>query len=889
MLKKGISSFLLFILVLCSFSSISSADVVKETVNKPFYAYNEPVFTSQKANGGQQYGASQTLDVKEKRSNGWWKVQTWEGDKWINLNGEQKSFDKPIMTFHAPSFTAAKGNLGIAYNPTTLTVVDGNVDGWLKVKTWEGEMWTYPGIIDVVKVDKKFYTFNEPSFNAQKSNGGKESDPQPALGVKEKRSNGWWKVQTFEGEKWINLNGEQKSFDKPVMTFHAPSFTAEKGNLGQAYTPPLNMTVVDGNVDGWLKVKTWEGEMWTYPGIIDVVKVDKKFYTYNGPSFTAQRSNGGKISAPQPALGVKEKRSDGWWKVQTFEGEKWVALNGANMDIFEKLYYAYDGPSYSSNIANGGAPYGVQTVKVLEESENGWIKIATWEGDKWINLIGEKVCKKSNSNVQRASISKSELSNNEKQLNTNGENVDVVSSSDSIHLSWNKRNIVVNYKLQKLNDDDQWEDIWNGTDTKFTVSDLESSNSYALKLISYDNQGNILNESKINAVTLKTTEDKQQVKKALLSPEKANVSMKAANDSKILYPMTDAYINTVESGGMVKVTWGNVPTDGNSFEVYKNDQYVTTTNKNEFIEPQRSVVQTAAVNKAADISSKNDPYRNYYDVKSFKSVPSEKVEEKVASLKASGINPTEYQKEELGCEEKEISTYVDKAGWATMQKSDQSPSKYMAADTFGFGYFFRYQTFIPMAQAEGPYGSGYKFFEGDVRRRFSFFSDQFRTRLDVKVTWKMKTGGAWVGTPAEFSSNKETGWTRGVDNNNVPREDKANPDTGLTYKVISATPTQADFIMRVASANPLVKGAPDIDAIAAVTLNRNGSGATSGFHDRAPNHEFYKALYSEVKPQFDNVVTLHTATLHPRLQFLALIPGLSTVEFVSVYPRNTVN
>ncbi|YAR64118.1 hypothetical protein ACUIAK_20480 [Bacillus cytotoxicus] len=147
--------------------------------------------------------------------------------------------------------------------------------------------------------------------------------------------------------------------------------------------------------------------------------------------------------------------------------------------------------------------------------------------------------------------------------------------------------------MQKFNDNNQWEEIWNGSDTKFTVSDLESSNSYALKLISYDNQGNILNESKINAVTLKTKEDKQQVRKAFLSPEKANVSMAYANenDSKILYPMTDAYINTVESGGMVKVTWGNVPTDGNTYQVYKNGQYVTTTNKNEFIESQRSVVQ----------------------------------------------------------------------------------------------------------------------------------------------------------------------------------------------------------------------------------------------------------------------------------------------------------
>ncbi|MGI2747021.1 DUF3238 domain-containing protein, partial [Bacillus cytotoxicus] len=704
-------------------------------------------------------------------------------------------------------------------------------------------------------LNKWFYAYNEPSFNSQKSNGGNQFGPQIALGVKEKRANGWWKVVTYEGDKWINPDGELKAFDKPFLVFYEPSFASQKGNMEKPYNP-TTIRVVDGNTAGWLKVQTWEGDKWMYPDVTETRVVDHNFYVYNEPSFTSAKGNGGNQFGPQKFLAVMEKRQDGWWKVVTWEGPKWVALNGAKMYIPQNLYYAYNEPSYSSDFANGGIPYGPQTVKVLEEIPNGWLKIATWEGDKWINLIGEKVCKKINSNVQRASISKTELSSNEKQLNTNGENVDVVSSSDSIQLSWNKRNIVANYKLQKFNDNNQWEEIWNGSDTKFTVSDLESSNSYALKLISYDNQGNILNESKINAVTLKTKEDKQQVRKAFLSPEKANVSMAAANenDSKILYPMTDAYINTVESGGMVKVTWGNVPTDGNTYQVYKNGQYVTTTNKNEFIESQRSVVQKAAVNKADNISSKDDPYRNYYDIKGFKSVPAEKIEEKVNSLKASDINLTEHQKNELGCEEKEISTYVDKPGWSAMQKSAQSPSKYMAADTFDFGYLFRYQTFIPMAQVEGPLGSGYKYFEGDTRRRFSFFSDQFRTRLDVKVTWKMKPGGAWVGTPAEFSSNKETGWTHGVDNNNVSRKGKANANTDLTYKVISATPTQANFIMRVASSNPLVKGAPDIDALAAVTLNRNGSGATSGFHDRAPNHEFYNALYSGAKPRFDNVV-----------------------------------
>ncbi|WP_226641250.1 DUF3238 domain-containing protein [Bacillus tropicus] len=862
-----------------------NAEAIK--VDQSFYAYKERAFTSTK----EHFGPQKSLLVKEKRQDGWWKIATYAGDKWINLTGEQKKIEKPYITFAEPKFTSPKGNNGNVIAPQVVTVIDGQEDGWLKIQTNEGDKWIFLNS-EAVKVDKNFYAYNAPSFTSEKASGGNQYGPQKSLVVKEKRANGWWKIATFEGDKWVNLDGELKAFDKPFLAFYEPSFASQKGNMEIPYSSNTTVRVIDGNTKGWLKFQSWEGDKWMYPGVAETVAVNKNFYVYNEPSFISAKGNGANQFPPQKFLAVMEKRQDGWWKVVTYEGPKWVALNGAKMDISNNLYYAYNEPSYSSDYANGGMPYGPQTVKVLEEIPNGWLKISTWEGDKWINLIGEKVCKKINSNVQRASISKAALADNEKQLNANGENVNVVSSVNKIDLSWNKRNIVSKYKLNKLNDDGKWEEIWNGTETQFSATNLEPSNVYTLKLISYDSNGNVLNESKINAFTLKDKDAKLQYSEGLRSTSKADVSRAATDESKVVYPMADAYINSVESGGTAKLTWGNVPADNNAYEVYRDGEYVTTTTKNEFIDTQRSIVQKA--NVSSGTSTEQDPYRTFYDVKSVKQLPSNMIEEKVAALKAKGITLTTHQKEELECEEKNLSTFVDKPGWSSMTKQDKSTTNLAAEGFYDMGLKFRYQTFIPDAYVDAPSYipdmiSDFRTFEGDNRKYFTYYSNSFRTRLDVTASWSYNgTTGSF--NPAKIVTNRETGLTTGYKNDGTAVNGKANADRDLFVFVKSATSRQAQFIMKTASANPLVPGAPVIDAYAHVVVNRNGSGATAGYHDRAPNHEFYAAFYVSHKPQqIYNPATLHTSELSRRLKFTALFPFVPPIEFLASYPQLIVN
>ncbi|QCT43502.1 hypothetical protein FORC086_05275 [Bacillus cereus] len=319
MFKKSIGILLFFILSISTFSMVTHAANSSEYVNQSFYGYKEPSFNSAKTNGGSEYGA-QNVGVMEKRDNGWWKIETWEGPVWINLNGEERVMGD-FYAYDEPSLSSKVANAGAKYGRQTFRIVDGTTDGWLKFKTWEGDKWMNP-TAEQITVNKTIYAYNEPSFNAQKANYEAPFNPQN-WGVVEKKENGWMKVSTYEGYKWINPDGEERFINKSFYAYNEASFNAAKANAGALYNPQ-NFRVVDGTPNGWLKVKTWEGE-------------------------------------------------------------KWLNLDGEERFI-EKAFYAYNEPSFSSGKANAGALYSPQNFRVIDGTTSGWLKIKTWEGDKWMNL-----------------------------------------------------------------------------------------------------------------------------------------------------------------------------------------------------------------------------------------------------------------------------------------------------------------------------------------------------------------------------------------------------------------------------------------------------------------------------------------------------------------------
>ncbi|MCU5478826.1 C40 family peptidase [Bacillus cereus] len=320
MFKKSIGILLFLILSISTFSIVTHAANSSESVNQSFYGYKEPSFNSAKTNGGSEYGA-QNVGVVEKRDNGWWKIETWEGPVWINLNGEERVMGD-FYGYDEPSLSSKVANAGAKYGRQTFRIVDGTTDGWLKFKTWEGEKWMNPAA-EQITVNKTIYAYNEPSFNAKKANYGAPFNPQN-WGVVERKENGWMKVSTYEGYKWINPDGEERFINKSFYAYNEATFNAAKANAGALYSPQ-NFRVVDGTTSGWLKVKTWEGEKWMN---LDGEErfINKSFYAYNEPSFSSGKANAGALYSPQN-FRIIDGTTSGWLKIKTWEGDKWINLN----------------------------------------------------------------------------------------------------------------------------------------------------------------------------------------------------------------------------------------------------------------------------------------------------------------------------------------------------------------------------------------------------------------------------------------------------------------------------------------------------------------------------------------------------------------------------------
>ncbi|MGN4304300.1 3D domain-containing protein [Bacillus cereus group sp. BCN31] len=384
MFKKGVSLLLIFILSISTFSIVTHAASSSEYVNQSFYGYKEPSFNSAKTNGGSEYGA-QNVGVVEKRDNGWWKIETWEGPVWINLNGEERVMGD-FYAYDEPSFSSKVANAGAKYGRQTFRIVDGTTDGWLKFKTWEGDKWMNP-TAEQITVNKTIYAYNEPSFNAKKANYEAPFNPQN-WGVVEKKENGWMKVSTYEGYKWINPDGEERFINKSFYAYNEASFNAAKANAGALYSPQ-NFRVVDGTPNGWLKVKTWEGEKWLN---LDGEErfINKSFYAYNEPSFSSGKANAGALYSPQN-FRVVDGTTSGWLKIKTWEGDKWMNLNAEDTGVefyVEATAYSVEGSPPNERITASGIDIGKNPNIKLIAVDPKVIKLGT---KVWVEGYGDAI------------------------------------------------------------------------------------------------------------------------------------------------------------------------------------------------------------------------------------------------------------------------------------------------------------------------------------------------------------------------------------------------------------------------------------------------------------------------------------------------------------------
>ncbi|PGF05077.1 C39 family peptidase [Bacillus toyonensis] len=346
-------------------SQASDRPVIKRIkIDKNFFTYHEPSLSS----GISCEYAPQTVNVVEEGKDGWIKIKTYFGDKWMLIEQNKKvKIDRIFYTYNEPSLSSG---ISSGFAPQTVNVVEERSDGWMKIKTYFGEKW-------MLKEDKKlqmnssFYTYNDASLSSGISSG---YSPQTVTVVEEKE--GWAKIKTYYGEKWMPLNQKKVWMNKNFYIYNDASLSS--GIASECGAQPVG--VIEERADGWIKIDTWLGHKWVKT-TEKKVNMTKNFYLYNDSNYASGISS---ECAPQP-VGVIEERAGGWIKIGTWLGEKWVntVQNEAKHEniYFDKVFFAYDSPNFSSNVAGKFAPQSVE----VKEKRGDWLRIGTGLGDKWVN------------------------------------------------------------------------------------------------------------------------------------------------------------------------------------------------------------------------------------------------------------------------------------------------------------------------------------------------------------------------------------------------------------------------------------------------------------------------------------------------------------------------
>lgn len=106
------------------------------------------------------------------------------------------------------------------------------------------------------------------------------------------------------------------------------------------------------------------------------IYIDRKFITYHGPSLTSGVSEN---QHDPHMVEVKEER-DGWIKIATSNGDKWTPLV-EKTEAIKEGFTTYAGASHTAKVLG---TYGAQQVTVIEES-GSWIRIRTTSGFQWVD------------------------------------------------------------------------------------------------------------------------------------------------------------------------------------------------------------------------------------------------------------------------------------------------------------------------------------------------------------------------------------------------------------------------------------------------------------------------------------------------------------------------
>ncbi|PEV98291.1 S-layer homology domain-containing protein [Bacillus cereus] len=322
----------------------SVATYKEYVIQRPTLLYSEPSYLKQ-ANDDIN---PRTVTVTEEKGNGWKKIKTQNGEKWVAPEGQKYNLQSNVKMYLKPSIEEkSTGVLGAQM----VTLLDEQPDGWKKVLTDAGTRWIAPEGINY-KVENEQLLYSSPDF---KSNVVGSIAPQ-TVRVVDALENGWLKIKTYIGDTWIAPKGVTYELKQNVAMYRKPSFLAEKEVYGLM---PQTLILLEDRSDGWKRIKTAYGDRWIVPDGVPY-QITKPTQLYKDYDFYGLE---GTITSEKVA--IIGEQPGGWYQIKSSKGKHWIAPNGIKYRMKEDLEYKAVNDLMSPSI--GTIPKGTIVTMVQDD------------------------------------------------------------------------------------------------------------------------------------------------------------------------------------------------------------------------------------------------------------------------------------------------------------------------------------------------------------------------------------------------------------------------------------------------------------------------------------------------------------------------------------------
>ncbi|MDA2518568.1 S-layer homology domain-containing protein [Bacillus cereus] len=326
----------------------SVATYKEYVIQRPTLLYSEPSYLKQ-ANDDIN---PRTVTVTEEKGNGWKKIKTQNGEKWVAPEGQKYNLQSNVKMYLKPSIEEkSTGVLGAQM----VTLLDEQPDGWKKILTDAGTRWIAPEGINY-KVENEQLLYSSTDF---KSSVVGSIAPQ-TVRVVDALENGWLKIKTYIGDTWIAPKGVTYELKQNVAMYREPSFLAEKEVYGLM---PQTLILLEDRSDGWKRIKTAYGDRWIVPDGVPY-QIAKPTQLYKDYNFYGLE---GTIASEKVA--IIGEQPGGWYQIKSSKGKHWIAPNGIKYRMKEDLEYKAVNDLMSPSI--GTIPKGT-IVTMVEDDKILW-------------------------------------------------------------------------------------------------------------------------------------------------------------------------------------------------------------------------------------------------------------------------------------------------------------------------------------------------------------------------------------------------------------------------------------------------------------------------------------------------------------------------------------